>query len=90
VFLAESRRLEAWLAEKGLTAAEACRRRLKVPGNTFMTPKLRVEMDRRRPEFEAKQKAEQARRDAEYEALMARSTQQGDAACTSNTETLPT
>ena len=47
VLVAESKRLKVWLEELGLTAAEAHKRGLKVPGNTFVTLKLRAEMDRR-------------------------------------------
>ena len=86
VFLEESARIEEWLAATGLTSTEAHRRGMEVPGNTFVTLPFWLEMERRRPEWEAQQKVEQVRRDAEYEAQMAQCTQQGAAACTSSTD----
>ncbi|MFO0863923.1 MAG: hypothetical protein U0744_04600 [Gemmataceae bacterium] len=73
VFLAESKRMKEWLAATGLTAQEAARRRMKVPGNTFLTPKLQAEVDRRRAEGEATSSM----------------SPQGEAACTSKRETPP-
>lgn len=71
VYLVESKRMKEWLAATGLTAQEAARRRMKVPGNTFLTPKLQVKLDRLRAEGEATSSM----------------SPQGEPACTSKRET---
>ena len=78
-----------WLAENGITAEEAHRQRMKVPGNTFLTLKAWVKMERLKPQWEAQQKAEEERRRAEQEARMSR-IQQGASTCMSSSGDLKT
>ena len=92
---AEWDRLRAWLAEKGLTAEEAHRRRLKVPGNRIVQPAAEIMRKKQHEQWQAKQEAERAAFAAKREPAMAAGrmssvTQQGEAACTSNRETPPT
>ena len=92
---AEWERLRAWLAEKGLTAEEAHRRKLKVPGNLFVQPLAEIGRKKQHEQWQAEQEAERAAFVAKREQAMAVGrlssvTQHGEAACTSNRETPPT
>jgi hypothetical protein len=82
----EWKRMEAFLAEKGLTADEAYRRKLKVPGNRIVHPLSEAEKRRICGELTAKQAAQAAAKGQRAFAAGRTSsvTQPGVASCTSS------
>ncbi|MFO0866144.1 MAG: hypothetical protein U0744_16100 [Gemmataceae bacterium] len=82
-------RMRAWLAEKGLTAEEAHRRGLKVPGNRFVQSKAEIEVQQMQAEWKAKEAVKNAEFVAQRQQAFAAGrtssvTQPGESPCTSN------
>lgn len=83
--LAEWQRMRDFLAERQMSAEEAARRRLKVPGNRIVVPWMAIEVERRLRAWEAEEERERTKHEAER-----KHTQRGSQPCTSNSGNLPT